>query len=86
MPLPKPQYKTDRWRLLVSILTGDASINADATGEQLYGLNPLVASAKAGSASYLEDIVFFSQSFLAMYNGDNVRSYSGVADRSCLRQ
>ena len=59
--LQKPQCKADRGPLTLSIWTGDVSINADGTEEQLYGPNPLVASAKAGSASYLEDIVFFPE-------------------------
>ena len=33
-------------------------MNEDGTEEHLYGPNPLVASANAGSTSYLEDIDF----------------------------
>ena len=61
LPLPKPPFKADPNRVSLSTWTGEVSINADGTEERLYGPNPLVASAKAGSASYLENIVFFPE-------------------------
>ena len=48
----------------------------DGTEEQLYGPSPLLASAKAGSAPYLEDIVFFPE-----FSGDVTLRYRWLKHR-----